>query len=159
MSDIIEWCSFVGAWLLVIGPIQQAAIDINDEDFDRDEFGRALANVPRPPRISRWWLLVPPVAYILRARRNHDFQETMLREMSASQLEDVLHFRETTSAWMFVAVGGFLLAVSETWALHAHYRWSVWTFWVLMIGMVAFSIVSTVGRVHRRTQLLERARQ
>ncbi|MGH3095160.1 MAG: hypothetical protein ACRDMV_04075 [Streptosporangiales bacterium] len=122
MSQLIAWCGFLGAWLLVAGPIYQAALELDDEDLEREDFARVVANVPRPPRVSRWWLLLPPVAYVLRARRRRAQMTAVLDTLSPTQVEQLMHFRETASAWMFVASGASLIAVNETWALREEYQ-------------------------------------
>lgn len=158
MSEVIAWCGFFGAWLLVAGPIYQAALDLDDEDFEREEFARTVAHVPPPPHISRWWLLVPPVAYVLRARRNRAHIDAVLDALSPLQVEQALHFRETASAWMFVAAGAFLLAVAETWGLRIEYAWPFWAFWVLLVVMLVVCLANTVMRVRRRQAIIEQAR-
>lgn len=159
MPQIIAWCGFFGAWLLVAGPIHQAAIDLDDEDLEREEFARAVANVPRPAHLSRWWLLVPPVAYLLRARRNRAHRAELLDALSRTQVEQLLHFRDTASAWMFVAAGAFLIAIAETWGLRDEYRWPTWTFWTLLAMMLAVCIANTSVRVRRRRAIVEQTQR
>jgi prophage maintenance system killer protein len=143
MSEFIAWFGFVGAWLLVAGPINQAAIELEDEDFRREDFARAVARTPRPPRVSRWWLLLPPVAYVLHARRARRQQAVLLDALSPSQVEQLMHFRDTASAWLFVASGAALIAVSETWGLREEYEWPAWVFWALIAAMLGVCIANT----------------
>lgn len=159
MSQIIAWCGFLGAWLLVAGPIYQAAIELDDEDFEREEFARAVANVPRPAHLSQWWLLVPPVAYLLRVRRARAHRAALLDALSPTQVEQLLHFRDTASAWMFVAAGAFLIAVAETWGLRDEYGLPTWTFWALLAMMLAMCIANTSMRVHRRRAIVEQTQR
>ena len=69
MAVFIAWSGFLGAWLLVAGPIYQAAIELEEEDVEREVIAEASANVEAPPRVSPWWRLLPPVAYLLHRRR------------------------------------------------------------------------------------------
>ncbi|HEY7621493.1 MAG TPA: hypothetical protein VH834_17070 [Solirubrobacteraceae bacterium] len=157
MPQLIAWCGFLGAWLLVAGPIYQAAIELEDEDFQREDFERAVANVPPPPRISRWWLLVPPVAYVLRARRDRAHKDALLKILTPVQLEQLFHLRETAAGWMFVASGAALIAAKETWELREEYEWPTWVFWALVAVMLAVSVAHTALRVQRRQDIVRRA--
>jgi hypothetical protein len=159
VSEIIAWCAFVGAWLLVAGPIFQAAIELSDEDFERDAFERAIASLPRTPRVSRWWLMAPPVAYVLHARRRRRQRAALLRTLDRTQLEQLMHFRETAEAWIFVASGAGLIAVKETWDLHEHYGWPVSIFWAIVATMIAGCTANTSMRIRRRDAILEAARE
>lgn len=147
MPQLIAWCGFLGAWLLVAGPIYQAAIELEDEDFKRDDFERTTASVPRSPRLSPWWLLIPPVAYALNARRSRAQRAALLDALTPTQIEQLMHFRETAAAWLFVASGAFLIAAKETWELREEYEWPSWVFWALVVVMVGVCTLNTSARV------------
>ena len=62
MDVFIHLAGFVGAWLLVAGPLLQGAIELRDEEMDREGFEKVKGDVEYPQPISRWWwLLAPPV--------------------------------------------------------------------------------------------------
>ncbi len=157
MSQVIAWCGFLGTWLLVAGPIYQAAIDLNDEDFGHEDIEQLRAGLSRPDPVSRWWLLVPPVAYLLRVRRDREYEAALIDALGPEQVEQFLHFRETASAWMFVAVGAFLIAVTETWGLREEYGWPTWAFWALLVFMLALCVTNIAARVRRRQAIIEHA--
>jgi len=58
-SAAVAWAGFAGAWLLVAGPIYQAAIELEAEEIERDAIRDAAQAVPGPPPNSRWWWLIP----------------------------------------------------------------------------------------------------
>src|SRR4051794_4179789 len=147
MSHGIAWCGFLGAWLLVAGPIYQAAIELADEELERSDLERARALTEAPPRVSRWWLLVPPAAYLLYTRRRRAHRRALLHVLTADQLEQLMHFSETATAWMFVASGAFLIAVKETWELHEAYEWSTSIVYALVVAMVIVCAGNTAFRV------------
>ena len=62
MESLIAWSGFLGAWLLVAGPIYQAVIELEAEAFERDAVAAVSAMVEPPPRTSAWWWLLPPSA-------------------------------------------------------------------------------------------------
>ncbi len=158
MSEVIAWSGFVGGWLLVAGPVYQAAIELADEDFERSDLEAAHASIDSPPRASGWWWLLPPVAYALRRRRARATRHALLHVLEPDQLERLMHFSETATAWLFVASGASLIATKETWDLHETYEWPTWVFWALTVVMVAFCASNTVVRVRRRRDILRQAR-
>jgi hypothetical protein len=157
LEDVIPWCGFVGAWLLVAGPIYQATIELADEEFERETMERASAAIEAPPPVSRWLLFLPPVAYFLHSRRREDMRHQMLRVMPRTDLEQMLHFGETATAWLFVASGAALIAVKETWELREAYEWPLAAFWTIVAGMVLVCAANTALRVKRRHDILERS--
>lgn len=156
MEHLIAWCGFLGAWLLVAGPIYQAAIDLADEELEREVFERARAVTEPAEHPSRWWLLIPPAAWLLRHRARQRWRERMLGELDAGQVESLMHFGDTASAWLFVGSGAFLIAVKETWELHEVYEWEERTFWILVVAMLIVCAANVVLRVRRREGILER---
>jgi hypothetical protein len=157
MSHAIAWSGFVGAWLLVAGPIYQAAIELEDEELERDELEGALASV-EPPRFSAWWLLFPPAAFVQRLRRTRARRRAVMHVLTRTQLEQLMHFSETASAWLFVASGACLIAAKETWELREAYEWPTSVFWVLVVVMIAVCSANTALRVRRRDDILRQAR-
>jgi hypothetical protein len=156
MNEVIAWCGFLGAWLLVAGPIYQAAIELDDEEIEHDEFERVKSSVPPPPKISLWWLLIPPAYWYLRQRRGDRYRQATMEALSEEQIEQWMHFSETATAWLFVACGGALIAVKETWGLRVEHEWPQWTFWLLVVVMIALSAANTAVRIRRRNEILER---
>lgn len=158
VDELIAWCGFLGGWLLVAGPIYQAAIELDDEEFERSDFEAAVASVEPPEPVSRWWLLVPPLAYLVHRRRHERRNRALMAALSARQIEQLMHFREKASAWIFVASGAFLIATKETWELRETYEWSVVAFWAIVVGMVMACAVNTVMRIKRREDILREGR-
>ena len=151
MSDLIAWCGFAGAWLLVIGPLGQAVRELEDEEFERDSLIRAAHQVEKPPSISAWWWLLPPVYYVLRRRHDRVYRERITAVMKPEELESFAHLRDVASAWIFVAAGASLIAIKETWELHEQYEWPGWTFWALVAAMllVCSARIASLLRRHR----------
>lgn len=158
MQTFVTWCEFVGAWLLVAGPLRQAAIELDDEDWDRDQRAQVAANAPLPVGISAWWWLLPPVAYLLRRRRVTEQRHALLRSLGAEQVDRIMHYRGKAGAWISVSGGAFLLAIGATWALREHYAWPRGVFWALLLAGTVLSALNTVGRERRRHAIVERAR-
>ena len=61
MPHVIAWCGFLGAWLLVAGPLDQAVREIEEAGFEHEVLEAAKAHVEEPPPVSRWWLVLPPL--------------------------------------------------------------------------------------------------
>ena len=68
MHELIAWCGFFGAWLLVAGPFHQAALELSDERYDEEQMEQLRRDTPSH-RVSRWWWLIPPVWYSKQRRR------------------------------------------------------------------------------------------
>ena len=82
MPHIIYWCGFVGAWLLVAGPLDQAVREIEETGFEHERLEEAAARVEEPEPVSRWWLLLPPIWWLL--KRHHD---SIYRHMIGEAME------------------------------------------------------------------------
>lgn len=149
MPDVIALCGFLGAWLLVIGPLGQALRELEEEEFERDSFARAEQQVDKPPPVSAWWWLVPPAYFVLRRRRDRSYHERIAAAMRPGELEALAHLRDVANAWALVAAGAFLIAVKETWELHEQYDWAEWTFWALVVGMLLVCAARVATRAQR----------
>jgi hypothetical protein len=119
---------------------------------------RAFETTPAPPPVSTWWLLLPPAAYALHLRRRRTWRPALIGTLTRTELERLLHYSETATAWLFVGSGAFLIAIKETWDLHHAYEWSTIAFIVLVLVMVIACVANTVTRVQRRQAILDQAR-
>lgn len=149
MTEAIAWCGFVGAWLLVFGPLHQAIREVEEEEFERDAIARAVQQVEVPPRVSAWWLFAPPVYYVLRRRRDRRYKQRVRDAMSPEDVRAFAHLRDVASAWFLVAAGASLIAAKETWELVETYEWPEWSFWALLAAMLVLGVLVIVERVRR----------
>jgi hypothetical protein len=149
LPDLIAWCGFVGGWLLVFGPLNQAIRELEEEEFERDSITRAERKIDVPPRVSPWWLTVAPVYFILQRRRDRIYKQRVREAMSPEDLQAFAHLREVAGAWFLVAAGASLIAVKETWELIEAYEWEKWSFWALLAIMLALALGLIVVRIRR----------
>jgi hypothetical protein len=150
MPHVIAWCGFLGAWLLVAGPLDQAVREIEETGFEREALDKAKADVPEPEPVSPWWLLLPPLWWLMKRRRDSIYRHRIGEALDDETLLNFLTVRDILNAWLYVAVGASLIAVKETWELHESYEWPEWAFWLGVVGMVVFCLGITVGRTRRR---------
>ena len=136
MPHVIAWCGFLGAWLLVAGPLDQAVREIEDAGFEHEALDQAKAQVEEPPPVSSWWLLLPPVWWFLRRRRESIYRHRVGEAMDDEDLLAFLTVKDILNAWLYVAAGASLIAVKETWELHEAYEWPEWAFWLGVVGML-----------------------
>jgi hypothetical protein len=149
VAHVIAWCGFVGAWLLVLGPLSQAIRELQEEEFEREAITRAASAVEAPAPVSPWWLLLPPVYFVLRRRRDHVYRGRVRAAMPAEDAQAFDHLRAVASAWFLVAAGASLIAVKETWSLRDEYAWAEWTFWALLVVMFVLAVLVIAARVRR----------
>jgi hypothetical protein len=150
MHHFIAWCGFLGAWLLVAGPLDQAVREIEEAGFEHERLEEAKDRVEEPPPVSKWWLLLPPVWWLLTRKREAIYRHLVGEAMDDEDLLAFLTVKDILNAWLYVAAGAFLIAVKETWELHEAYEWPEWVFWLGVVGMLTFCIMITVGRTVRR---------
>jgi hypothetical protein len=150
MDHVIAWCGFLGAWLLVAGPLHQATRELEEEEIERDDMAAVAKSVSEPEPVPKWWWLLPPVAYVLHRRRSDEYRRRIVAAMPPEQLAAFESFRDKAEAWIFVAGGASLIAIEETWGLHEVNGWPEGVFWALIVAMAAISIVNAVGRARRR---------
>ncbi|WP_375492808.1 hypothetical protein [uncultured Jatrophihabitans sp.] len=158
MDSVLAWCAFFGAWLLVAGPIYQAAIELRDEDIERDDIAAAAHTVDRPARVSPWWWLLPPVHILLRRRRNRAYRREVFDQLTAAQVEAFVSFMNKATGWLFVAGGALLLAVNETWELREREEWPIAVFWVVLVVLAFACAANTAVRMQRGQRMIDQRR-
>jgi hypothetical protein len=156
VEHVIAWAGFLGAWLLVAGPVFQAAIELQEEELDHEAVDDLQDDVPRPAPVSGWWWLLPPVAFVLQRRRSAAYREAVMNALPATLRAQFVHFSDKAAGWLLVAGGAFFIAVKETWELHEVEEWPVAVFWALLPVMLVLAVAYTVLRVRRTHDLLAR---
>ncbi len=154
VSGFVAWCGFVGAWLLVAGPLYQAAVELADADLRREELMAAKQSVAPPPAVSAWWWLLPPVGFVLHRRRDRQLRSAVMRALDARQVEQLVDFHNKATGWFLVAAGASLIAVKETWELHEHADWSLALFWVVVVLMPVLAAAYTAVQMSRSKQIV-----
>lgn len=155
MEYVIALCGFVGGWLLVAGPVWQAAIELREEEIDRDAIEVVKLNVVPPAKVSPWWWLLPPVAYVLQSRRQQAYRRAFNAAMAPEQLKQTLSFLNKANGWVIVAVGGSLIAAKETWNLVGDFHWPTWVFWILVVVMPLIAVASTLRKMSNTQKALD----
>jgi hypothetical protein len=147
MNQVIAWVGFLGAWLLVVGPLYQGALELLEEDIDREGIDAAIARIPRPDRPSPWWWLLPPVMYLIRRHRRNAFRRAALAQLTQAQRDQSTSFINKATGWFTVAFGAALLAAEQTWQVIERQHWPAWLFWILIIVMLGVSVLNTALRM------------
>jgi hypothetical protein len=147
MNEAIAWVGFLGAWLLVAGPLYQGALELREEEVDREGIEATTARVPRPDPPSPWWWLLPPVMYLIRRHRGNAFRQAAIAQLTQAQRDQFTSFVNKATGWFTVALGAALLAVDQTWQIIDRHHWPVWLFWLLIIVMAGVSVLNTAARM------------
>jgi hypothetical protein len=149
MSQLMAWAGFLGAWFLVAGPLYQGALELREEDVDREGMEASIADLPRPEPPSPWWWLLPPVMYVIRRNRGLAFRKAALARLTQAQREQRASFINKAAGWFTVSLGAALLAIDETWQVITHQHWPSWLFWLLIVVMLGASVLNTAVRMIR----------
>lgn len=152
MADlIIAGVGCVGAWLLVAGPVYQAALELREQDIGQQ---RALsASTADTKDISPWWWLVPPVAYWKRHVAHDRLRRETFAKADSEEVRKLLTFYNKSLGWLLVAAGAFLMAIKETWELGEILEWpAVSTAAVIVVATVA--VLGNVVLQMARTKLV-----
>jgi hypothetical protein len=155
MNQVIAWAGFLGAWLLVAGPLYQGAIELREEDVDREAIEASKAAVPRPDPPSAWWWLAPPVMYVLWRRTSGAYRQATLAQLNPAQREQFTSFINKAGGWFTVATGASLLAAEQSWNLTERYGWPGWLFWVLIVVMLGAAVLNTALRMSHGDRMRE----
>jgi hypothetical protein len=150
MNLVVAWVGFLGAWLLVAGPLYQGALELLEEDIDREGIDASIARIPRPDPPSPWWWLFPPVMYLIRRHHSNAFRQAALAQLTQAQRDQATSFINKATGWFTVALGAALLAVEQTWQVINRQHWPPWLFWILIIVMPCVSVLNTALRMTRR---------
>lgn len=154
MHDVIAWSGFLGAWLLVAGPLFQAAVELDEQGDRRAGLGEAVRQAGRQPRLSPWWWLLPPVAYVKQYRRQREYRRQVFQALTPEQVEGFVEFSSVATGWSMVAAGAFFIAVKETYEVVELYEWPLWLFVALLVVMLAVCAANTVVRIRQAHQLV-----
>jgi hypothetical protein len=146
MQYLIHWAGFLGAWLLVAGPMFQASLELREETFDRESFHAVSTQVEPQPPVSGWWWLLPPVAYVKNRRRAKAERDAMMRLLPVDEREKLVGFMNKANGWAFVALGAFFIALKETFELAELYEAPIAVFWIAVVVMSIIAIANTVIR-------------
>ena len=161
MHELILWAGFLGAWLLVAGPLHQAVLELEEEEFERESFETAAGAVARPDRVSSWWWLLPPAHLYLSRRSKERWSSLVMAQMPDEDYEALDSFMKKARGWMLVGTGGLLIACKETYELVEGNHWEMWVFWVLLVVMAGLCLgnAARVSRRAGRTNEKRRGRQ
>jgi hypothetical protein len=159
VHTLIYWFGFLGAWLLVAGPIYQASVELRAEDEARDRLQLAMDGLPPPPRVSRWWWLLPPVRLVLVSRRRNDYQQSILTLLTPEEVELFTRFMSIVRGWMLVGFGAWLIGLKETYELSEHYEWELWVYWPLVVVMTLVALGLTAVTTGRERSMLAHSKQ
>ncbi len=150
---------FLGAWLLVAGPIFQAALELQEQEIDREGIDAVTSSVQAPQKISPWWWLLPPLGYVKQRRRSRAHRKAVMEALGPVQIEQTVRFLNKANGWMIVAAGAFFIAVKETWELFELFDWPTWAYWIAIVLLPLLSVSYTVLSMRRSSQMLQHDEQ
>ena len=154
MHELILWSGFFGAWLLVAGPLYQAALELGEENISREDMAGVQPSAPAGRRPSGWWWLIPPVGYWKQRRYAQEERKAMMAALPHDVMANWLSFMNKATAWFYVASGAYFIALKETYELVEGHEWPIWVFWVLVVVMAGIATGNTAVRMSRAHELV-----
>lgn len=158
MELFTHWCGFIGAWLLVAGPIYQASLELRSEDIVDRDLETAAKQIAKPPKISAWWWLLPPIKLYLERRRSNQYRRAFISVLSPEDTQAMISFINKATGWLFVAAGGLLIATKETYELTEALELAGWAFWAAVVGLSILCVLNTAYRIARSERVIAKAR-
>lgn len=155
MTLFIAICGFLGSWLLVAGPVWQAAIELQEEEIDREAIEKARSSTRTTSTVSPWWWLLPPVAIAKQRRIALADRKAFNEALPPEQFKQAVSFLNKANGWMVVALGAYLLAVAETWNLTQLIRFPAWAFWVAIFVLPIIAVANAAVRMKFTNHVLE----
>ncbi|WP_394940172.1 hypothetical protein [Psychromicrobium sp. YIM B11713] len=149
MELFIAFVGFVGGWLLVAGPVFQAATELREHEAAGKRFMPTQPMPDAPKRVSAWWWFLPPVKIILERRRGAEYRKFYFGLLSADDARLMVSYINKATGWITVGAGAFLIAVKETFELTEELHTPGWVFWVIVVVPPLLIISFTVSRVQR----------
>jgi hypothetical protein len=154
MDVFIHFAGFVGAWLLVAGPLLQGALELRDEEMDREGFERVKSDIEYPAPISRWWWLLPPVFYVKNKRRSDAFRRATMGVLTVEQRQQYVGFTNKATGWFTVAGGAFLIFLKEAWELAELFELPLWVYIVVVVVLAIAAIANTITRLSKSDEIV-----
>lgn len=156
MEYVITVCGALGAWLLVAGPLYQAALELREQEIDHEAIDATTKSVAKPERLNPWWWLLPPVAWIKQTRRSREYRQAVMEALSENQVAQTVSFLNKANAWGIVALGAFLIAVKETWETVELFHWWVGVFWILVVVIPIICFANAGIRISQSDRMVKR---
>ncbi len=154
MDWFILVCGSIGAWLLVAGPVYQAALELREQEIDREKIDAVVSSVAPPARMSPLWWLLPPVAYFKQRSLSTEHRNRIMEALPREQVEQTLTFMNKARGWLIVSLGAFLIAIKETWELTERLHWPIGVFIAIAVLAVILSVGNAAFQMSRTQKLL-----
>ena len=154
MEHVIVVLGALGAWFLVAGPLFQAAVELREQEVDRDAIERVTSGIEAPPPISPWWWLLPPVAWVKQSRQSRQHRQAVMDALGPRELEQTVSFMNKANGWMIVAGGAFLIGIKETFEVVELFEWPIAVFWVIVVVAPVLCVANAAIRMARAAKML-----
>ncbi len=154
MEVVMSWLEFIGAWLLFAGPIYQAALELQDEDIEIDRIRLAGAKIKKAAQVSLWWWLLPPAKIYMERKRSHKYWARYIKTLPNNEVEALVSYRSKANAWLFITVGGFCIAISQSYGLAKENDWNNYILAALIVVMFVLSILNLITRLRRAKRIV-----
>jgi hypothetical protein len=148
MHFITAWCGFLGAWVLVTGPVYQGAAELGEIEVDRETIRSQADTTAHSERISPWWWLLPPVAYVKTTRNQNAWRYQVMASLTPEQRAQFLTYSNKATGWFIVAAGAALIGIQQAAELVETLDWPGLATIPLAAAAATAALAYTVRRMH-----------
>ena len=148
MDVMTAGCGSVGAWALVAGPLYQGAVELSEVKVDMLAVRSQAQAIPPPERVSPWWWLLPPVAYVLTSRTQNAWRQQVMASLTPQQRVAFVTYANKATGWFVVSAGAALFGIKETAELVAALDWPSLVTIPFVVLAAAVALAFTVQRMH-----------
>jgi hypothetical protein len=147
MEILFQFFTFFGSWLLFAGAIFQSALELREQDIERDRIHEIKKEISIPRNVSSWWWLLPPVKLILERVQTHKWRKEYFKILIPEDREALVNFTQKAKGWLFVAGGGILLALETTWRFTQLLDWDWWLRLITIVALIYISLFYTITQM------------
>ncbi|MGZ4515932.1 MAG: hypothetical protein ACXVX5_14775 [Mycobacterium sp.] len=104
---------FLGAWVLVAGPMYQGAVEMSGVNAVRSAIRSRANAIAHLERVSLWWWLLPPVAYVMTNRKENAWRQQVMASLTQDQRAEFLSYSNKGAGWFMVGAGAVLIGIKE----------------------------------------------
>jgi hypothetical protein len=139
---------FAVCCLLFAGPVYQGAVELDEVEVDREAIRSQADAVAPSERISPWWWLLPPVAYVKTTRIQNAGRQQVMASLTPEQRVQFLTYSNKATGCFIVGGGAALIGIQQAAELVETLHWPGLVTIPFAAAAAAAALAYTVRRMH-----------